>query len=159
MSSVFRSYKAGRTKRVTSSIFEDYSLFFSEGCCVFFAPLPSLRGQSTVVCHTRWQPQQWLLHRSPSHLGLTLIQMAIKKCTAMRLGVIYDFQATNRNLEGLLSRTTTPSGTLLLVAWQSYMTTSQPEWTKIPPETGRCSSFFIKNHLKHLFFIKTFSKI
>jgi hypothetical protein len=43
---------------------------------------------------------------------------------------------------------------LLLVAWGSYMTPSQPEYTKTQPQTGGSSYFLIENRLKqHFFFI------
>jgi hypothetical protein len=48
--------------------------------------------------------------------------MAIKKCIAARLGVIYDSQVTHRKQGGLSLRGPHP---LLLVAWESYVTLSQ----------------------------------
>jgi hypothetical protein len=65
-----------------------------------------------------------------------------KKCVAVWLRVRYDFQTTNRKQGGLPVRTSTPSGKLLLVACESYMTPSWLEYTKIPPETGGSSYFF-----------------
>jgi hypothetical protein len=47
--------------------------------------------------------------------------MAIKKCVTMRLGVIYDSQTTNAELEGFLCK---PSPTAR-TAWESYMTPSR----------------------------------
>jgi hypothetical protein len=58
--------------------------------------------------------------------------MAIKKCVAVRLGVIYDSQRTNKKLLGLTARTPIPSSALLLVTLESYMTPSRPEYTKMP---------------------------
>jgi hypothetical protein len=43
--------------------------------------------------------------------------MALKKCIAVRLEVIYDFHPNNRKLGGLPVRIPTPSDGLLLVAW------------------------------------------
>jgi hypothetical protein len=76
-------------------------------------------------------------------MRLTLIRMAIKKCIAVRLGVIYDFQVTNTKQGRLPAIAPTPSGALLLLAWESYRTHSRPECTKILPETGGCSYFLI----------------
>jgi hypothetical protein len=56
--------------------------------------------------------------------------MAIKKYVAVRLGVIYDSQVTNSKQGGLPLRTTLPPATLLLVAWESYVTLSRQESTK-----------------------------
>ncbi len=49
-----------------------------------------------------------------------------KRCVAVRLGVIYDSQTTNRKLGGLPARTPTPCSALLLVAWESYITLRRP---------------------------------
>jgi hypothetical protein len=67
--------------------------------------------------------------------------MAIKKWIAVRLGVLYDSQTTNRKLRGVPARAPNPSGALQLVAWESYLTPSWPEDTKMPPVTVGCSYF------------------
>jgi hypothetical protein len=86
--------------------------------------------------------------------------MAIKKCVALQLGITYDSQTTNRKQGGLPARTHTTSGALLLVAWESYMTPTQPEYKKIPPETGLCCYFLIEKSPETMFLvIKTFNKI
>jgi hypothetical protein len=54
---------------------------------------------------------------------LTLIRMAVKKCIAVQLAVLYDSQATNRELRELLCQCPTPHplpSALLLVTWESY---------------------------------------
>jgi hypothetical protein len=58
-----------------------------------------------------------------------LIRMAIKKCVAVRLGVVFDSRVTNRKQGGLPMRAPPPA-TFLLVALGSYMTPSWPEDTK-----------------------------
>jgi hypothetical protein len=63
--------------------------------------------------------------------------MTIKKFIAMWLGVIYD---------------SPPPAALLLVVLESYMTTSQPEYIKTPPQTGRSSSFLIEKSPKTAYF-------
>ncbi len=55
--------------------------------------------------------------------------MAIRKCVAVWLGVIYDFQATNRK-DGGLSVRHPPSSAFLLVAWESDKPHIRPEYTK-----------------------------
>ncbi len=50
---------------------------------------------------------------------LTLIRMAMKKCVAVWLGVIYDSQATNRK-KGRLSVRAPLLAALLLVGWELY---------------------------------------
>jgi hypothetical protein len=55
--------------------------------------------------------------------------MAIRKCVAVWLGVIYDFQATNRKQEGLSVRLPHFSA-FLLVAWESDKPHIWPEYTK-----------------------------
>jgi hypothetical protein len=159
MSSVFRSFlvKLGEPKeslvaslRTIHYFFQRVVVYFLHLCRLLEASPPYcaiLDGNPTVTSAS----QSVALRINPNPDGY-------KKCIAMRLEVIYDFQATNRKLEGLLPRTTTHSGTLLLVAWQSYMTPSRPEWTKIPPETGGCSYFFIKKITWNIFFL-TFNKI
>ncbi len=92
------------------------------------------------------------------HLSLTLIRMAIQKCIAMWLGVIYDFQATNRK-QGRLCENPHPLWQLPLVGWESYMTSSWPALTKIPPETGGFSYFLTEKAPKTLLFKKTLNKI
>ncbi len=67
-----------------------------------------------------------------------------KKCETVRLGVIYDSQATNRKLGGIPVRALLPPAALLLVAWESYVTPSQPEYTKRPSRTGGSSYFLIE---------------
>jgi hypothetical protein len=57
---------------------------------------------------------------------LTLIWMAIKKCMAVQLVVIYDSQAANRKQGGLLVRALLSPAALLLVAWESYVYDTQP---------------------------------
>jgi hypothetical protein len=59
---------------------------------------------------------------------------AIKKCVAVRLGVIYDSQSTNTKQGGLPVKGPLPHAALQLVAWESYMTLSQPQYTKTPPK-------------------------
>jgi hypothetical protein len=56
-------------------------------------------------------------------------------------------QATNRKQGGLLLR-----APLLLVDWESYITSSQPKDTKIPPYTGGSSYFLIEKSPKTAFF-------
>jgi hypothetical protein len=56
--------------------------------------------------------------------------MAVKKCVVLRLGVICDSQVINRKQGGPLREPPNPSGALLLVEWESYMTPSRPEYTK-----------------------------
>jgi hypothetical protein len=67
---------------------------------------------------------------------------------------MYDSQTTNRNQEGLPTRTPTPSGALLLIAWDSYMTLSQPEYTKVPPDTSGYSYFLREKLPKTTFLYK-----
>jgi hypothetical protein len=57
---------------------------------------------------------------------LTLFRMVVKKCIAVWLEVIYDSQATNGKQGGLPVKIPIPTGALLLVAWESYMTPSRP---------------------------------
>jgi hypothetical protein len=78
--------------------------------------------------------------------------MAVKKCVAVRLGVIYDSQVTNNKQGGLPARTPKPPVALLLVAWESYMTPSRPGYTKSSPQTGGCSYYFIEKSPKTTFF-------
>jgi hypothetical protein len=78
--------------------------------------------------------------------------MDIKKLVAMRLEVIYDSQATNRKLGRLLvGAPPLPPASLLLVVWESYMTPSRPEYTKMPPKIGRSSYFLIEKWPKRAF--------
>jgi hypothetical protein len=58
-----------------------------------------------------------------------------KKCIAVRLGIIYDFQATNRKQGGLPVRAPIPPTALLVVTWELYVTPSRPEYTKKPPQS------------------------
>jgi hypothetical protein len=91
---------------------------------------------------------------------LTLIQMAIKKCVAVRLGVIFDSQMTNRKQEGLLVRAPLPPPHFYLSLGTSYMTPSQLEYTKTPKQTGGSSDVLIEKSPKTAFFyIKAFNKI
>jgi hypothetical protein len=79
--------------------------------------------------------------------------MAIKKkCVAMQLAVIYDSQVSYRKQGGLPVRATLPPFALLLVAWKSYMTPSQQEYTKTPPKNGRSSYLLIEKSPKTVFF-------
>jgi hypothetical protein len=54
----------------------------------------------------------------------------------MRLEVIYDSHATNRKQGGLPVESPPPAA-FLLVAWESYMTPSQQEYTTPPPQTAK----------------------
>jgi hypothetical protein len=85
--------------------------------------------------------------------NLTLFRMAIKKCGAERLGVIYDSQTTNRKKGGQTVRVPLPSAALLLVALKSYMTFIRPEYTKTPPQTGGTFYFFIEKSSKTAIFV------
>ncbi len=76
-----------------------------------------------------------------------------KKVRCLALGITYDSQTTNRKQGGLPSRTHTTSGALILVAWKSYMTPTQPEYKKIPPETGLCYYFLIEKSPETTFFV------
>ncbi len=60
--------------------------------------------------------------------------MAIKKCVAVRLEIIYDSQSTNTKQGGLPVRAPLTRAALQLVAWESYMIPSQPQYTKTPPK-------------------------
>jgi hypothetical protein len=51
-------------------------------------------------------------------------------------------------------RTPIHSDELLWVGWESYMTPSRAEWTKIPPETGGCSYFLTEKSPKTSFLKK-----
>jgi hypothetical protein len=79
---------------------------------------------------------------------LAIIRMVIKKCEAMRLAVIYGSQPTNRKQGGLPLRASLPPDAFLLVGWESYMTPSWPEYSKIPPQTGGSFYFLIKKSPK-----------
>jgi hypothetical protein len=79
--------------------------------------------------------------------------MAVKKCVAVWLEVIYDSQATNRKQGGLPVRAPLLSATFLMVAWESYMDPSQLEYTKTPPQTGGSSYFLIEKLPKTKFFL------
>jgi hypothetical protein len=73
--------------------------------------------------------------------------MAIhKKDITVRLGVIYDSQATNRKQGGLPVR-----AACLLVAY-ICMTPSRLEYTKTPPETGGSFYILIEKWPKTTFF-------
>jgi hypothetical protein len=82
--------------------------------------------------------------------NLTLIKMAIKKCVAMRLGVINESRTTNRKQRGLPVKALSPTA-LLLVAWESHMTPSWQEYTKTPPETRESTYFFTDKSPKRAF--------
>ncbi len=75
-----------------------------------------------------------------------------KKVIAVRLGFIYDQYRKHRVLPAI---TATLPGALVLVAWESYMTPSWPEYTKTPPQRGLYAYFLIENCLKQHFYIKT----
>jgi hypothetical protein len=82
-----------------------------------------------------------------------------KKFVAVRLGVIYDSQASNKKWGGLPARTSTP-------LWRNpigrlgVVYDSQPaRIQKIPPETGGCSYILIETSTKtNCLYIKTFNK-
>jgi hypothetical protein len=83
--------------------------------------------------------------------NLTLIWIALKKCGTMGLGVVYDCQATNRK-HGRLPVIHLPLPHSYWLPWDSYMTLSQPKYTKILPQIG--GHFLIENHLKQHFLSK-----
>jgi hypothetical protein len=62
----------------------------------------------------------------------------------MRLGVIYDSQATNMKQGGLPVRAPPSPAALLLSTWEPYMTPSRPKYTQIPPQTDESSYLFIE---------------
>jgi hypothetical protein len=64
------------------------------------------------------------------------------KMGVVQLGVIYDSLATIRNQNGLPVRALTPRQ-LLLAVLESYLTPSQPEYTKTPPPTGESSYYMV----------------
>jgi hypothetical protein len=69
----------------------------------------------------------------------------LKALTSKNFESINAFKSEEQSKAGRLpARTPTPSGKLLLVAWESYMTPCWPECTKIPPETGGYSNFLIE---------------
>jgi hypothetical protein len=69
----------------------------------------------------------------------------------MRLGVIYDSQATNKK-QGVLPVSPLPLAALLLFAWESYMTLSRPEYTKTPSKKVEALTFLLNIRLKQHFF-------
>jgi hypothetical protein len=71
----------------------------------------------------------------------------------VRLEVTDDSQATNRKKGRLPVRAPLPSAALLLVAWESYMTPSHPEYTKTPPQTGGSFYFLIEKSPETAFLI------
>jgi hypothetical protein len=75
---------------------------------------------------------------------------AIRKCIAVRLGVIYDSQGANWKQGGLPMRDPLPT-TLLLAVEESYMTPNRPKYTKIPPESDGSSYFLIEKSYKTAF--------
>jgi hypothetical protein len=75
-----------------------------------------------------------------------------KRCIAMRLGVIFDYQATNGKQGGLPVKAPSP-GALILVAWESYITPSWPECTKTPTSTGGSTYILIEKSTRNTFFI------
>jgi hypothetical protein len=72
--------------------------------------------------------------------------MAIKKNIAVRLGVIYEFQVTNRK-QGRLQQEPPPPWHTPIVHL-GVIVIVQPEWRKIPPETVGCSNSLIEKSLK-----------
>jgi hypothetical protein len=76
--------------------------------------------------------------------------MAIKKYIAMRLRVINDSQGDQQE-KGLPVKVHLPPVALLLVAWESYMTRTQPEHSKTPPQTNGSSYFLIEKLPKTVF--------
>jgi hypothetical protein len=70
----------------------------------------------------------------------------------MLLGVIYDSQVTNRKQRRLPVRTSLHPTAVLLVARESYLTPSRPEYTKTPPQTGGSLYFLIEKPHKTAFF-------
>jgi hypothetical protein len=83
--------------------------------------------------------------------ALTLIWMAIKKCVAVRLGVIYDSKATNRKQGVLPVIAPLLPAIFLLVAWETYMTPSWSEYTKTPSKTAGSYNFLIEKSPKTVF--------
>jgi hypothetical protein len=82
-----------------------------------------------------------------------------KKCIAIRLGVIYDSRATNRKQGGLPVRAPPPPQSSYWLFGESCTTSSRPEYTKTPPQTGGSSYILIEKSSKTTFFwIKTFNK-
>jgi hypothetical protein len=59
----------------------------------------------------------------------------------------------NRKQERLPVRTSLSLATLLLVAWESYMTPSRPKSTKTPPYTGGSFYFLIEKSPKTAIFL------
>jgi hypothetical protein len=86
--------------------------------------------------------------------------MAIKKCVAVQLGVIYDSSATNRKQGELPVRAPLPP-CHTPIGRPGVIQDSQPaEIRKTPPKTGGSSYFLIEKPPTELFFkIKTFNKI
>jgi hypothetical protein len=82
----------------------------------------------------------------------------------MRLGVIYDSQATNRKqgrfpVRARLPRLPRLHG-LLLIAWESYMTPSYPEYTKTASQTRWKLLLLDRKIIRNsIFLIKTFNNI
>jgi hypothetical protein len=76
--------------------------------------------------------------------------MAIKKCVAARLGVIYDSQTANRKQGRLPAKTPAPSGVLLLVAWESFMIPSRQAQKYYQIQLDSLT-FRLKNRLKQYF--------
>jgi hypothetical protein len=72
--------------------------------------------------------------------------MAMKKCVAVRLVVIYDSQANWK--QGGLPEPPSHPAALLLDAWETCMTHSWPEYTKTPPKIGGISYLLIEKYLK-----------
>jgi hypothetical protein len=69
----------------------------------------------------------------------------------MRLGVIYDFQATNRKQGELSAITPLHPGAFLLVAWESFKPPSRSDYTKTSPQIGGCYYFLIEKSPKTTF--------
>jgi hypothetical protein len=65
----------------------------------------------------------------------------MNKCVAVRLGVIYDSQSTNTKQGGLPVKGPLPHAALQLVAWESYMTLSQAQYTKTPQKRWKLLLF------------------
>ncbi len=75
--------------------------------------------------------------------------MAIRKCVAVRLGVINDFKATNRR-EGVLS-TRTPSTPAY--SWESNKPSSRQEYTKTTRQkSGEVLTFCLEKRQKQYIF-------
>jgi hypothetical protein len=90
-------------------------------------------------------------------MTLTLIQMAMKKWVAMRLGVTYDSQAINRKQGGIPVRALLPRRSS--IGHLGVIYDSQPKYTqKYYHRQVEALTFLLKNRLKQQFFIQTLTR-